>query len=73
MQEREEHERRGHAGEHAGGYVGHFGEAHGEMEIDIPGWHGLDRQEKKDAKRWAKQRKAESGEGQPGSSRWRRA
>ena len=44
------------------GYVGHVGEAHGEMEIDISGWHGVDRQEKKDKKRRAKQRKADSRE-----------
>ena len=37
MREREEHERRGHEGGHDGGYVGHVGEAHGEMEIDISG------------------------------------
>ena len=24
--------------------MGHVGEAHGEMEIDISGWHGLDMQ-----------------------------
>ena len=44
--------------------MGHVGEAHGEMEIDISGWHGSDRQEKKDKKRRAKQRKAESREEQ---------
>ena len=35
--EREEHGRRGHEVEHGGGYmyVGHVGEAHGEMELDI--------------------------------------
>ena len=56
MREREEHARRGHEGEHEGGYVGHVGEAHGESEIAISGWHGVDRQEKKAAKRRAKQR-----------------
>ena len=56
--------RRGHEGDHEGGYVGHIEEAHGEMEIDISGWHGVDMQEKKAAKRRAKQRKAESREGQ---------
>ena len=64
MREREEHERRGHEGEHEGGYVGHVRETHGEMEMDISGWHGSDRQEKKDKKRRAKQRKAESREEQ---------
>ena len=46
--------------------MGHIEEAqcHGEMEIDISGWHGSDRQEKKDKKRRAKQRKAESREEQ---------
>ena len=34
------------------------------MEIDISGWHGVDRQEKKDAKRRAKHRKAQSVEEQ---------
>ena len=47
-----------------GGYVGHVAEAHGEMEVDISGWHGMDRQERKDARRRAKQRKAESREEQ---------
>ena len=71
--ERGEHERRGHEGEHEGEHGVAKGlmkgdtwrvEAHGEMEIDISGWHGLDRQDKKDAKRRAKQRKAESREKQ---------
>ena len=49
-----------------GGYVGLVAEAHGEMEVDISGWHmhGVDRQERKDARRRAKQRKAESREEQ---------
>ena len=62
--DREGHVRRGHEGDHEGGYVGHIEEAHGEMEVDISGWHGSDRQEKKDKKRRAKQRKAESREEQ---------
>ena len=56
--------REGDEGGHEGGYVGHVEKAHGEMEIDISGWHGSDRQEKKDKKRRAKQRKAESREEQ---------
>ena len=75
--EREGHEGREHEGEHEGkhvtcegvdidegGYVGHVEEAHGEMELDISGWHGVDRQEKKDKKRRASQRKADSREEQ---------
>ena len=42
----------------------HVEEAHGEMELDISGWHGVDRQERKDARRRAKQRKAGSREEQ---------
>ena len=44
--------------------MGHVEEAHGEMELDISGWHGVDRQEKKDKKRRASQRKADSREEQ---------
>ena len=46
--------------------MGHIEEAQcqGEIEIDISGWHGVDRQEKKAAKRRAKQRKAQSVEEQ---------